>query len=74
MILYHSGLCYGKAGKILGVSHEAIREWYQKGKELFVDSVEKKERKRIAVDEKEIKVNEKKRCISGVQSISMMNA
>ena len=30
-----TGLSYVKAGEIAGVSHEAIREWYQKGKELF---------------------------------------
>ena len=57
MLLYHSGLSYEKASEFLGVSHEAVREWYQKGKVLFEQTVEKKKRKRIAVDEKEIKVN-----------------
>jgi len=38
-------------------SHKAVREWYQKGRELFEGSTEKKKRKWIAVDEKEIKLN-----------------
>jgi transposase-like protein len=40
-----------------GVSYEAVRKWYQKGKELFEMSTKIKVRKWIAVDEKEIKIN-----------------
>ena len=61
MLLYHAGLSYEKAGMFVGVSYEAVREWYQKGKELFEESIEKKRRKWIAVDEKEIKRNKNKR-------------
>ena len=57
MLLYHAGLSYEKAGIFAGASYEAVREWYQKGKELFEESIEKKRRKWIAVDEKEIKIN-----------------
>jgi transposase-like protein len=57
MLLYHAGLSYEKAGIFTGVSYEAVREWYQKGKELFEQSTEIKIRKWIAVDEKEITVN-----------------
>jgi transposase-like protein len=59
MVLYKAGLSYEKAGEIVGVSHEAIREWYQKGKELF-ECAPPKERKRIAIDEKEIDIKGKK--------------
>jgi putative transposase len=57
MLLYHAGLSYEKAGMFVGASYEAVREWYKKGKELFEASTKKKKRKRIAVDEKEIRVN-----------------
>jgi len=57
MILYHFGLSYEKTGEILGVSHEAIREWYQKGKEFFEQTTKRKRRKRVAVDEKQIQIN-----------------
>ena len=57
MLLYYAGLSYEKAGMFAGASYEAVREWYQKGKELFEESIEKKRRKWIAVDEKEIKIN-----------------
>ena len=57
MLLYHAGLSDEKAGMFAGASYEAVREWYQKGKELFEESIEKKRRKWIAVDEKEIKIN-----------------
>ena len=57
MLLYYAGLSYEKAGMFTGASYEAVREWYQKGKELFEESIEKKRRKWIAVDEKEIKIN-----------------
>jgi transposase-like protein len=57
MFLYYAGLSYEKAGSFVHASHEAVREWYQKGRELFEGSTEKKKRKWIAVDEKEIKLN-----------------
>ncbi|CAG0963988.1 hypothetical protein METP1_00870 [Methanosarcinales archaeon] len=57
MPLYHTGLSYEKAGVFVGASYEAVREWYQKGMELFEASIMKKKRKRIAVDEKEITIN-----------------
>ena len=57
MLLYHAGLSYKKAGMFVGASYEAVREWYQKGMELFEASVMKKKRKRTAVDGKEITIN-----------------
>jgi putative transposase len=57
MLLYYAGLSYEKADSFVNASHEAVREWYQKGRELFEGSTEKKRRKWIAVDEKEIKLN-----------------
>jgi transposase-like protein len=57
MLLYHAGLSYEKTGMFAGASYEAVREWYQKGKELFEASTKRKVRKWIAVDEKEIKIN-----------------
>ena len=57
MLLYYAGLSYEKAGSFVHASHEAVREWYQKGRGLFEGSTEKKRRKWIAVDEKEIKLN-----------------
>jgi transposase-like protein len=57
MLLYNAGLSYEKAGMFVNASHEAVREWYQKGKELFKQSTEIKIRKWIEVDEKEITVN-----------------
>jgi transposase-like protein len=59
MLLYKAGLSYRKAGEIVGVSHEAIREWYQKGRSLFAQTPVRK-RKWIAIDEKEIDINGKK--------------
>ncbi len=35
MLLYYAGLRYEKAGMFAGASYKAVREWYQKGKELF---------------------------------------
>ncbi len=57
ILLYNAGLSYKKAGSFVNVSYEAVREWYQKGKEIFDQSVEVKERKRVAIDEKEMKIN-----------------
>lgn len=58
MLFYIYGLNYAKAGEIIGTSHEAVRERYQKKKTLIFTSP--KERKRIAIDKKEIDLNEKK--------------
>ena len=55
ILLYHAGLSYEKTGLFLGVSYEAVRKWIIKGRELFSHTVVKKERARIAVDEKIIK-------------------
>jgi transposase-like protein len=52
VLLYNAGLSYEKAGMFVNASHEAVQEWYQKGKELFKQSTEIKIRKWIAVDEK----------------------
>ena len=57
MLLYHAGLSYEKTGMFAGASYEAVREWYQKGEELFEALTKKKVRKWIAVDEKEISIN-----------------
>ncbi len=57
MLLYNADLSYEKAGMFVNASYEAVREWYQKGKELFEQSTEIKIRKWIAVDEKEITIN-----------------
>jgi len=65
MLLYYAGLSYEKTGSFVHASHEAVREWYQKGKDLFEGSTEKKRRKWIAVDEKEIKLNGTKLFIWG---------
>jgi len=42
MLLYDAGLSYEKAGSFANASHEPVREWYQKGRELFEGSTEKK--------------------------------
>ncbi|MBU4186131.1 MAG: DDE-type integrase/transposase/recombinase [Proteobacteria bacterium] len=57
MLLYRAGLSYQKAGDILNVSNEAVREWYCKGRELFTHTVMKRRRRRIAIDKKEIRKN-----------------
>ena len=57
MLLCHAGLSYDKTGIFVDASHEAVREWYQKGKVLFEMEVEKKRRYRIAIDEKELTIN-----------------
>jgi len=41
MLLYYADLSYEKAGMRAGASYEAVREWYQKGKELFEESQQK---------------------------------
>jgi transposase-like protein len=57
MLLYNAGLSYEKAGMFAGASYEAVREWHQKGKELFEQSIVKKRRKWLAIDEKEMTIN-----------------
>ncbi len=57
MLLYNAGLSYKNTGMFVNASYEAVREWYQKGKEIFEQSIEIKRRKWVAVDEKEITVN-----------------
>ena len=57
MLLYNAGLSYKKAGMFAGASYEAVREWNQKGKELFEQSIVKKRRKWVAIDEKEMTIN-----------------
>ncbi|MDI6887241.1 MAG: hypothetical protein QMC98_01195 [Candidatus Thermoplasmatota archaeon] len=45
MLLYRSGLSYRKTRYFVGASHEAVREWYRKGRELFASQqIKKKER------------------------------
>ena len=55
MLLYHASLSYEKTGFFVEASHEAVREWVAKGRELFYHHLIKESRKRIAVDEKIIK-------------------
>ena len=43
MLLYDAGLSYDNTGIFVDASYEPVREWYQKGKELFEESAEKKE-------------------------------
>lgn len=40
----------------IGANHEAIREWVAKGRELSYHTLTREKRKRVAADEKEIKV------------------
>ncbi len=58
MLLYNADLVI-KNGYFVNASYEAIREWYQKGKEIFDQSIEVIKRKHIAVDEKVLKINGK---------------
>lgn len=51
IFLYFGGLSCWKAGEAVGVSHEAIREWFGKGRAFFQD-LRPRRRRRIAVDEK----------------------
>jgi hypothetical protein len=56
MLLYYAGLSYKKAGMFAHASHEAVREWFQKGNTLFETSIDVKNRKRVAVDLEDEKV------------------
>lgn len=51
---YHAGLSYEKAGMFAGASYEAVREWYQKGKELFEESTGKKRRGAVDLDDEKV--------------------
>ena len=57
MLLYHAGLSYNKAAIFVNASYEAVRKWYRKGRKLFEQTLRAKKRKRIAIDEKEIRIN-----------------
>ena len=57
MLLYHAGLSYNKAAIFVNASYEAVRKWYRKGRKLFEQTLMAKKRKRIAIDEKEIRIN-----------------
>ncbi len=43
MLLYYTGLSYKKVSSFVNASHEAVRKWYQKGRELFEGSTEKRD-------------------------------
>jgi len=47
MLLYPAGLSYEKAGLFVGASHEAVREWVSKGRELFYHSLIRERRKEL---------------------------
>ncbi|MGC8913751.1 MAG: hypothetical protein ACP5LE_07525 [Thermoplasmata archaeon] len=51
MLLYRAGLSYRMTEHFVGASYEAVREWYQKGKQLFAEQQVRKRRKRVAVIE-----------------------
>ena len=57
MLLYHAGLSYNKTAIFVNASYEAVRKWYRKGRKLFEQTLETKKRKRIAIDEKVIRIN-----------------
>ncbi|MFQ5919999.1 MAG: DDE-type integrase/transposase/recombinase [Thermoplasmata archaeon] len=58
MLLYRSGLGCGMAGRIVGVSHTAVWDWVHRGRALFADQKRRVCRRRLAIDEKEVKVGE----------------
>lgn len=58
VLLYRAGLGYEKAGQFLGVSHTAVWEWVHRCRALFAAQQVRRRRKRLAVDEKEVKVGE----------------
>lgn len=51
ILLYFGGLSCWKTGDALGVSQEAVRDWFEKGRAFF-HTLPTRVRKRIAVDEK----------------------
>lgn len=51
--LYEGGLSYEKAGQAVGVSRQAVKDWFAKAASYF-RSLQRRRRKRIAVDEKQI--------------------
>ena len=58
IVLYHLGLSLRDTSLVLGSflarSHEAVRQWYERARELF--HVERRPRRAIAVDETKIRV------------------
>jgi putative transposase len=49
--LYEGGMGYMKAGQAVGVSHQAVRDWYGRAARYF-RSVGRRRRRRVTVDEK----------------------
>jgi len=63
MLLYHLGLSLRETREILSasfepVSHETVRQWYLRMGEM-IESLEKKERKAIAIDETKVRMKGK---------------
>ncbi|MCD6130991.1 MAG: IS6 family transposase [Candidatus Hydrothermae bacterium] len=58
ILIYQAGLSYRKTKKILNLlenlSHESVRKWYKKCKELF--DVKRRVRRAVAVDETKVKI------------------
>jgi len=58
ILIYQAGLSYRKTRKVLklieGFSHESVRKWYTRCKELF--DVKKRVRRSVAVDETKVKI------------------
>ena len=61
VLLYHMGLSYRKTSAVLNdmesFSYEAVRQWYTRCHDLF--SVERGNRKAVAVDETKVKIEHK---------------
>jgi transposase-like protein len=61
ILLYFAGLSYRKTSKILRdfemFSHEAVRKWYHRCKDLFI--VKKMKRRAVAIDETKVKLENK---------------
>ena len=55
--LYEGGLSYEKAGQVVGVSRQAVKDWFARAGKYF-RSLRRKRRKRIAVDEKLIHLHD----------------
>ena len=58
ILIYQAGLSYRKTRRILNLlenfSHESVRKWYKRGKELF--DVDNRIRRAVVVDETKIKL------------------
>ena len=61
ILLYHFGLSLRKTRTVISsferVSHEAVRKWYLKAKDIF--SLQKKQRQALAIDETKVKIQGK---------------